>query len=740
MFYLRLNRLSVIDNGRRDQFLGLVANDIANVKLISFVTTDHMALPDVDAWREGTKTQKRTIEEQAIEDAVNRRIMTSVRGIKDGHKLSFGDTGYVLHKAEFLPAQLDWACVLLRSKRDLRKVGTSVEEIIGDPSFEDFYQQLISLVRGTVGTLNQRYVAASQASRFVASVIAKNLEDDEELLGLSYLSLSRSNHFPDGLRSDPQVQDLTGNVHFDYTIFGFDPGSTAAGPSTDTVGGGIVDVSGTNGNIDGTTDSKDDNGASSGTNVSTGPEEAETLPQPRNLVRLPFRLAKTRIYSLEGSDAFFFTQGMTVDADGSPRCYHPKNKPGLDHPANGGRPGNWWGVVTDNGKRNGKPIIQGPDDPAPGFYVSTTSLIDGTKNRKDPARYVNSEEVPYFVLPPKPKHGAVKGDLGMIINLKNQKCIGGVYADVGPVAHLGEGSIAAARALGINDSPRFGGTSKGIVYVVFPGTRSRPAWPWTPKELQAKTKELFKAWGGMAQVNALYPTKEFVRSLQIALNDAGASLVEDGDFGPKTESALRKFQIRNNLDSTGWVDGPTSTLLKLQAETKKADKPATGPLRTRLINRLVSLAQGEVGVTESGGPNRGRDIVKYQAATWLEPDSWPWCAAFTCWLFREAMRELDITSFKVPTTPRAFEFEKWGRENGHEIIKKDSIPAKKGDIIVFDFSHVGIVVSNQSSSRVAIKTVEGNTNAAGSREGDGVWKKSRKNSLRRCLVRLRKDI
>lgn len=38
--------------------------------------------------------------------------------------------------------------------------------------------------------------------------------------------------------------------------------------------------------------------------------------------------------------------------------------------ANAGRPDNWWGIVT----RHGEPVIQGANDPAPGCYVSTTSL------------------------------------------------------------------------------------------------------------------------------------------------------------------------------------------------------------------------------------------------------------------------------------------------------------------------------------------------------------------------------
>jgi hypothetical protein len=65
----------------------------------------------------------------------------------------------------------------------------------------------------------------------------------------------------------------------------------------------------------------------------------------------------------------------------------------------GGTVGTWWALVTDNGKLNRNPVIQTPSDPAPGFYVSTTSLGNTTVVRKDPLRYVNAEAINLIVLP-----------------------------------------------------------------------------------------------------------------------------------------------------------------------------------------------------------------------------------------------------------------------------------------------------------------------------------------------------
>jgi hypothetical protein len=201
------------------------------------------------------------------------------------------------------------------------------------------------------------------------------------------------------------------------------------------------------------------------------------------------------IWQVPGSPAFFFVSGMTIDADGAPNAYHPDNT-GLDDIANAGVPGHWDGIITD---RTGEPIIQGPDDPFPGFYVSCTSLTDRTKARTDPTRYVDASKVPYIVLPRDVAYqgGAQPGDFAAVMNLRSGKLSYAIFADVGT---LGEGSIALANNLGIWSDARQGGRRGGILYLVFPGSGNRQ--PRAVEEISSETEKLLQDWGGAEKLTS----------------------------------------------------------------------------------------------------------------------------------------------------------------------------------------------------------------------------------------------
>jgi len=193
-------------------------------------------------------------------------------------------------------------------------------------------------------------------------------------------------------------------------------------------------------------------------------------------------------------DAVLFQSGMYVDADGAPNAYGPHNR-GLDFTANAVRGGRFLSVATHP---DGKPVIQ-RSGRFKGFYVSTTSLHNATSSPTSPDTYVDARKIPYIVLPPEfmNQFGVALGDLAVVTNQSNGKTSFAIFADVGPHGKIGEGSVALARALGLNYDPRYGGTGdSSIAYLVFPQSGLGPGKLRSAKEIRSSALHVFGRWGG----------------------------------------------------------------------------------------------------------------------------------------------------------------------------------------------------------------------------------------------------
>jgi hypothetical protein len=159
-----------------------------------------------------------------------------------------------------------------------------------------------------------------------------------------------------------------------------------------------------------------------------------------------------------------------------------------------------------------------------------------------------------------------------------------------------------------------------------------------------------------------------------------------------------------------------------------------------LAQKLTEIALSQVGVTEENGSNCGKMVNEYKAATWLPANKgWPWCAAFVCWCVQQALRQTGVKetkTFKRPRTAGAWDFENWSRaQDGSTNTRKPHRgDIQRGDIVVFTFSHIGIALG-PPDSKGNVKTVEGNTDGAGSREGGAVLTKVRHVSRIRSRIR-----
>jgi len=170
-----------------------------------------------------------------------------------------------------------------------------------------------------------------------------------------------------------------------------------------------------------------------------------------------------------------------------------------------------------------------------------------------------------------------------------------------------------------------------------------------------------------------------------------------------------------------------------------------------MLDKLIAIASTEVGVREVGGNNCGPRIREYQTATELGPGQYPWCACFVSWCIREWLKSNDVVnwlSLKVktleqwrPTTALAYGLTSWAKQRPNTTdIFDEKQKAQLGDIVTFDFSHVGFIVEDRGDT---ILTIEGNTGQKGLRDsesGDGVWRKVRAKSLVRDIIRIHPSI
>ncbi|MEM7551142.1 MAG: CHAP domain-containing protein [Bacteroidota bacterium] len=143
-------------------------------------------------------------------------------------------------------------------------------------------------------------------------------------------------------------------------------------------------------------------------------------------------------------------------------------------------------------------------------------------------------------------------------------------------------------------------------------------------------------------------------------------------------------------------------------------------------NCLQNTYQKEVGVREATGRNDGYDVEKYLASTGFGK-GYAWCAAMVNWVHQQCGFE---TPESAAWSPSWFPTSKVIYHRGKLTFGMPGyqIPSS-GDVFGIYFrnkgriAHVGFI--HQWIKGPFVKTFEGNTNEAGSREGDGNYYKRR---------------
>jgi len=130
--------------------------------------------------------------------------------------------------------------------------------------------------------------------------------------------------------------------------------------------------------------------------------------------------------------------------------------------------------------------------------------------------------------------------------------------------------------------------------------------------------------------------------------------------------------------------------------------------------------ESQIGVREKTGHNDGAMVETYLHYCSLGKGN-PWCASFVCWTYGQA----HVMNPRSGYCPDLFSAKKVIYRRG---FKNQAVTPKPGDVWGLYFpekgrvAHVGFV---DDWGTKYVTTVEGNTNEAGSREGDGVYRKRR---------------
>jgi len=219
-----------------------------------------------------------------------------------------------------------------------------------------------------------------------------------------------------------------------------------------------------------------------------------------------------------------------------------------------------------------------------------------------------------------------------------------------------------------------------------------------------------------------------VKRIQIRLNLKGVGPIpEDGDFGMKTLQAIKTFQS-SHLDKNGnplIVDGKVGPLTWVCLfEVPISMDIATTPLLTEVLK----VARKEIGVKEvPPGSNSGPRVGEYLKSVNLNP-GYAWCAAFVFWCFKQASTNLNCVN---PVLKTASCMVHWQKTKGQKITMVEAIKnpqlVSPGDIFIISRKggkrHTGIVTGINNGY---IQTIEGNSNAFHSAEGEGVVALQRK--------------
>jgi hypothetical protein len=232
---------------------------------------------------------------------------------------------------------------------------------------------------------------------------------------------------------------------------------------------------------------------------------SQQIPQPPNRRSSPPFLAVVSAFAVAAAISTpaqtskqhvsfeVLTHRMDVDVDGAPNAYGPPGKPTLDVLINARylerADQDIVGYLLDKKQR---PILQGPRDPFPGYYISQTAFADiANPNERDPRGYVDARNINYVVRGNEARRRGVRvGDFVAVYSKKTHKAVFAIVGDTGnPTGD--EGSLHLLQELGypFHDGISDSVTRPEIVIRFYPNSNPKHQFFFTQAALdEAATK------------------------------------------------------------------------------------------------------------------------------------------------------------------------------------------------------------------------------------------------------------
>lgn len=205
-------------------------------------------------------------------------------------------------------------------------------------------------------------------------------------------------------------------------------------------------------------------------------------------------------------------------------------------------------------------------------------------------------------------------------------------------------------------------------------------------------------------------------------------------FGPRMKQIVKLFQSRH-VDASGQplkADGEVGSLT-WGALFGATALPTTAVPASSFLKQVLGVAAAEAAKKVREIPknsNRGPQINQYLKRVGLGP-GYAWCCAFVYWCFDEAAKADGRANPMVKTAGCLDHWNRAKAQGAHRILNRHAVDdpglVRPGMVFLMDHGagagHTGFV---EKVAGGLIATIEGNTDASGTREGGGVYRLTRK--------------